>query len=266
MTSESGVGARPGAIVDFEMRGPVAVLSLDDPGRRNALSRALVAGLMAALDRADAQRARAIVLTGRGKAFSAGADIGDLLRAGWMEGRSDGPDPVDVFERLAGERRPVVAAVAGLALGGGFELTLSCDLVVAAPEAAFAVPEVKHGVMPNTGLARIAAIVGTRRALDYVLTGRRIDVEEAHRVGLVNVMAASGGSLETAVALASDIVAGGSPGAIAAIKESLRRHGPTDWGEVRASLARIPPAEWREGLGAFLEKRRPDYDRFWTDR
>jgi enoyl-CoA hydratase len=136
--------------------------------------------------------------------------------------------------------------------------------VVASPEAAFAVPEIKHGVIPNTGLARLAAIVGSRRALEFALTGRKIDVEEANRLGIVNIVTASGEAVATAVALAVDIVRTASPGAIAALKDSTRRHAGTDWAEVRASLGRIPAAEWREGLGAFLEKRRPDYQRFWS--
>jgi enoyl-CoA hydratase len=252
------------SIVRFEMREHVALLTLDDPDRRNALSRRLVAGIMAGLDAAEQHNARAIVLAGAGKAFSAGADIADLLQAGWMEGTGKDPDPVDVFERLACHPRPVIAAVAGAAYGGGFEISLCCDLVVASPEAAFAVPEIKHGVIPNTGLARLAAIVGSRRALEFALTGRKIDVEEAHRLGIVNIVTASGEAVATAAALAVDIVRTASPGAIAALKDSTRRHAGTDWAEVRASLGRIPAAEWREGLGAFLEKRRPDYQRFWS--
>lgn len=250
--------------VGVEIRGQVAVVTLDDPDRRNALSRALVAGLTAALDEAERRGARAIVLAGRGKAFSAGADIRDLLEAGWMEGRAGEPNPVDVFERLAGCDRVTVAAVGGPALGGGFELTLACDLVVASREASFAAPEIGHGVVPNTALARLAPIIGTRRALELVLTGRKLSAEEAGALGLVNALVPNGGLIEAAVALAGEIVAAASPGAIAAAKESLRRHQATDWGEVRASLARIPPAEWREGLTAFIEKRRPDYERFWV--
>jgi enoyl-CoA hydratase/carnithine racemase len=250
--------------VDLEMRGAVAVVTLNDPDRRNALSRRLVRDLNDGLDEARRQGARATVLAARGKAFCAGADIADLLEAGWMEGRSEGPDPVDVFERLAGDDRVTVAAVTGPALGGGFELTLCCDFVVASREASFATPEVGHGVIPNTGLARLAAILGTRRAMELALTGRKMSTEEALSLGLVNAIAPARTVVEAAVALAADIVAAASPGAIAATKESLRRHHATDWAEVRASLARIAPEEWREGLGAFLAKRRPDYDRFWT--
>jgi enoyl-CoA hydratase len=250
-------------VVSFEMNGDIAMVTLDDPGRRNALSFGIVEGALAGLREAREKQARAIVVAAKGPAFCAGADIAALLDGGWMDAPPTRLDPVDLFKALDAESRPVIAAVGGPALGGGFELTLCCDLVVAAPEAWFAVPEIGHGVIPNTALSRLARVIGLRRALELVLTRRRLGSREALSLGLVNSIVPRAALLDAALALAREIVAGASPGAIAAVKESARRHYPTDWTEVRDSLARIPPEEWREGLAAFLERRAPDYERFW---
>jgi len=254
------------APVTWERRDHIAVVTLNDPERRNVLSRALVGALRHCLDEIESSDVRAIVITGAGKAFCAGADIRDLLEAGWMEGRADGPDPIDIFEQLDKSPRLTLAAVNGVAYGGGFELTLCCDVVIAADRATFAIPEVRHGVIPNTALARLAPIIGRRQALDLALTARPLSAEEAQALGLVKQITASDGLIDIAVDFARNITGAGSPGAIAAIKSALRQHTPTDWKQVRQSLLAVPPAEWREGLSAFLEKRPPDYQRFWSKR
>lgn len=250
-------------LVRHEDRDGIAVIELDDLVRRNALSRELVGQLAAAIASSLSGGARALVIGARGRVFCGGADIADLLHSGWMEGRSEGPDPMDVFEAIETSPRPVIAAVDGPAFGGGCEMTLCCDLVVASEQASFAMPEVGHGVIPNTGLARLGGLVGRRMALELAMTGRSVPAREARELGLVNMVVPAGTAVDAAVALARQIVGAAPPAALAAVKAGLARHQPTDWNATRETLALTDPQEWREGLGAFLEKRRPDYSRFW---
>jgi enoyl-CoA hydratase/carnithine racemase len=251
--------------IAFEMRGHIAVITLDEPARRNALSRALVRGLFDALARSVNEHARAIVIAANGPAFCAGANISDL-RDGWMEGKVPETDPVGLFRALVEDPRIVIGAIQGPALGGGFELALCCDLVVAEESAWFSLPELSHGVIPNTGLARLQQIVGMRQAAEMIFTRRRIDVKEARACGLVNDVAGAGEALNHAIALAEQIVSRAPPGAIAAAKRNLQRHAKTDWDAVQSSLREVPAREWQEGLDSFSEKRPPDYARFWLDR
>lgn len=251
--------------VRLEMSGHVAIVSLAAVEQRNALSRPLVAALLDALEDARARSARALVLAGDGPAFCAGADINDLLAAGWMEATPTGPTPTDVFEVLDREPRVVVAAATGAVLGGGFELTLCCDLVIAGSDAMFGLPELGHGVIPNTAMALLGRLIGQRRALELVLTRRRVAAQEALALGLVTAVVPTASARDTAVALAQEIVSGAPPGAIAAAKRGLRHGVAVDWGEVRASLGRLPRREWTEGLGAFRARRRPDYEEFWRE-
>ena len=250
--------------VDVTIQGDVAILTLNDPANRNALSRQLVMDFHGALADARVRTARAMVLAGGEKAFCAGANIQDLLHADWMRGGAPGSNPIGLFEALEAYPRPLLAAVTGAALGGGLELLLSCDLIVASPEAFFALPEIGHGVIPNTALAKLAPLVGRRRALELILTRRRITAEEALSLDLINRIVPREDALAAAVSMAAEIVSGAAPAAIASVKESLRRHARTDWDEVRESLSRLPAEQWQEGLGAFVERRKPDYERFWT--
>lgn len=250
--------------MSYELREGIAVLWLDDPARRNALSRAIVSGMFAALSRSREDNARAIVVAGRGTAFCAGANVDDL-RDGWMEGREPDTDPTRLFQALSEESRIVIAAVHGAALGGGFELTLACDLVLATTQASFALPELGVGVIPNTAAARLHRIVGSRLALELMLTRRRVTSAEAEKLRLVNKLVdASSDVVSEAVALAAQIVSQAGPGAIAAAKRAHRAHAPTDWERVRASLLDVPPTEWQEGLDAFADKREPNFSRFWA--
>ncbi len=244
-------------------QGHVALLTLDFPDNHNALSTALVREALAALRGLDPREVRAIVVAAKGRFFSAGANIHDLHQGGWLSGAPNPEDPVALFETLASHRLPVIAAVTGPALGGGFELSLSCDLAVAADNAWFAAPEAGLGVIPNTALARLTAIVGRRRALEIMLTRRRVTAQEALALGLVNEVTAPEAVVEAALALARRITDEAPPAALAAIKEGVDRHRPTDWDEVRASVGRLPADQWQEGLGAFAEKRKPDYTAFW---
>lgn len=249
----------------FEMRENVALITLNDPKRRNALSRAIVRGLLEALDRCADTGARAIVIAANGTAFCAGANIDDL-RNGWMEAKDPEEDPALLFKRLVESEYPIVAAVHGPALGGGLELVLSCDLAVASEQAWFALPELGHGVIPNSAVALLPRVLGTRRALDLVLTRRRVQAEEALAIGLVNRITPSERVQQEALQLVEDIVGKAPPGAIRAAKANLRGHAAVDWQRVLGSPLDVPRDEWQEGLDSFTQRRAPSYERFWERR
>jgi enoyl-CoA hydratase/carnithine racemase len=248
--------------VSYHLHDGIATLTLDDQQSRNALSRASVSALLGLLERSRLEKARAIIIAARGSVFCAGANIDDL-KDGWMSGASDPTDPALLFRALAEESRPTIAAVQGGALGGGFELTLACDLAVMGTKAYLALPELGHGVIPNTALARLHQVVGTRRAMELILTRRRLTGLEAIQWGLASRVVPSTDVLPNAIDLAQTIVQSAPPGAIAAAKRNLARHRETDWARVMSSPEDVPSSEWREGLQAFDEKRKPSYDNFW---
>lgn len=249
-------------MVLYERRGDIALVTLNDLNRRNALSREIVRGVSAALQCAMDQGVRAVVIAANGPAFCAGANIDDL-RDGWMERPAADEDPALMFKRIAEFERPVIAAVHGPALGGGMELTLACDLVVAGEAAWFSMPELGHGVIPNTGVALLPRVVGSRRAFDLILTRRRVPADEALDFGLVNRVVPSHAVLDSALSLAAQVVEAVPPGAMKAAKLNLRAHAAVDWERVVESPRDVPKTEWQEGLDAFMQKRTPDYDRFW---
>jgi enoyl-CoA hydratase/carnithine racemase len=247
----------------FEIRDRIALLTLNDPDRRNALSREIVRGLFQGLDTAIEAGARAIVLAAHGQAFCAGANIDDL-RNGWMEGKDPTEDPALLFKRFTESERPVIAAIHGPALGGGLELALSCDLAIAGDTAWFAMPELGHGVIPNTAAALLPRIVGMRTALDLILTRRRVAAPEALAIGLVNRVVPPEQALQEALALAHDIVAKVPPGALRAAKSNVQAHASVDWQRVLVSPLDVPSAEWQEGLDSFCEHRAPSFEPFWA--
>lgn len=248
--------------VSYRYEAGIAVFTLDDVPKRNALSRRMVKGLNDCLDKSHRDGARAIVLSANGPSFCAGANIDDL-RTGWMEGGDPETDPVRFFKRLAEHPRVTVAAVQGIAAGGGLELTLACDLVVAGPAAGFIAPELGHGVIPPLGLAMLPSIVGRHRAMDIILSRRKIAAAEAHAIGLATH--GSGEEVEVAaIDLARTIVQAIPPGALAVAKRQIARHCGLDWSAILNSPKDVPRAEWQEGLAAFAEKRKPDYCRFWS--
>jgi len=248
--------------VSLEVRGPVAVLTLDNPGKLNALSLEMLDGIGGHLDAVEGDEAvRAVVITGAGeKAFAAGADIGYMRQASVDEARSFADAGHALFRRIEAFPKPVIAAVNGFALGGGCELAMACTLRVASETARFGQPEVKLGVTPGfAGTQRLPRLVGKGRALDLLLTGRIVDAQEALAIGLVNrvVPAADLMAKSRDLALALAALA---PAAMRSIIEAVNRGMEMAFPEaafLEATLFGLcfSTADMREGTRAFLEKR-----------
>ncbi|HET7703129.1 MAG TPA: enoyl-CoA hydratase-related protein [Candidatus Limnocylindrales bacterium] len=242
----------------------VALVTIERPDALNALSFDLLDQLADALDRLDRDRScRAIVLTGSGtRAFAAGADIKELARQTPISLLVE--DRFAVWERIAAVRTPVIAAVRGFALGGGCELALSCDLIVAGDDARFGQPEINLGVMPGAGgTQRLTRAIGKARAMDLVLTGRTITAAEADAMGLVSRVVPAEDTLAAALELARTIAAQ-PPVAVLAAKEAVRmaEELPLSAGlrhERRAFFALFASDDQGEGMAAFVEKRRPSW-------
>ena len=245
----------------------VALLTIDRPEARNALSFALLAELADTLERLDADPAcRTVVLTGAGnKAFAAGADIIEL--ADQTPDRLEVEGHFDAWDRIAGVGLPVIAAVRGYALGGGCELAMSCDLLIAGDDARFGQPEIRIGVMPGAGgTQRLTRAVGIPRAMELVLTGRVLEAAEAFEAGLVTRVVPASETVSAALELA-DTIAGMPPLAVRAAKQAVRAavELPMSAGlrhERAAFFALFATEDQREGMRAFIEKRSP----VWTGR
>ena len=248
--------------VQIERRNHVGLILLDEPQTHHALSRSLVSDVLDALAHESIVQARAIVISSTGPSFCAGANINDLL-GGWMSTPDAPDDPVRMFRTLAQDPRPTIAAVDGAAIGGGFELMLSCDLAVASARSWFSLPELAHGVIPNTALMRLQQMIGLRGLYQLMMTGERLTSDRALSLGLVSSVCDPGRAVETAVQMAGEIVDRVSPGALALAKRTAMQYANTDWQRVQASLLDAPKREWQEGLTAFTQTRRPDYSEFW---
>jgi enoyl-CoA hydratase len=245
--------------VVVETRDNVLVITINRPEARNAVNGAVAEGVAAALDRLDGEASLSVgVLTGAGGTFSSGMDLKGFLK---------GETPVIEGRGLAGlteapPRKPLIAAVEGYALAGGFEMVLACDLVVASSDAKFGIPEVKRGLVAGGGgLLRLPQRLPYYVAMELALTGDSITGEQAQRLGLVNRVVEPGTALDGALELAAAIAANG-PLALAASKEILRRS--LDWTEAegwKQQLDIMAPVfsseDAREGAAAFAEKRPP---------
>ena len=246
----------------YEVQGAVALVTLNRPEARNAVNGAVCDGMRAAIDRAEADPAvRCVVLTGAGKVFCAGMDLKAHLAG------ETGPVLFGEhgFAGFVARRRtkPVVAAVEGAALAGGFEIMLACDLVIAGESAVFGLPEPTIGLIAGAGGAvRLGRRIPRVLANELLLTGTPIPAAKARDWGLVNAVVADGGARDAALALAGRI-AGNAPGAL---RDTLRladlafaeEDAARGWPENDATIrAMADGAEAREGIGAFLEKRPP---------
>lgn len=245
-------------------QGRVGVITLNRPQQLNALNDALMDALGTALLDFDANRAiGAIVITGSDKAFAAGADIAAMADWSYMDVvQSD--FITRNWETIRRVRKPVIAAVAGFAMGGGCELALSCDIIVAAESAQFALPEVKLAMLPGAGgTQRLPRAIGKAKAMDMCLSARTLSAQEADRYGLVSRVVANEQLMTETMALAERI-AGYSLPALMAIKESVNRAWESSLTEGvlferRQLHARFASADAHEGMHAFLEKRKPAF-------
>ena len=248
-------------------RDGVALVTIDRPEARNALSFALLADLAEALEALDADTAcRAIVVTGSGdRAFAAGADIVEL--ADQTPERLVAEGHFTAWDRIAAIGLPMIAAVRGYALGGGCELAMGCDLIVAGDDANFGQPEIRLGVMPGAGgTQRLTRAVGMALAMELILTGRMLDAQEAKSAGLVTMVVPADQTVSAALDLAATI-ATMPPLAVRAAKRSVLAAAnlPLAEGlrqERAAFFALFGTQDQREGMAAFVAKRPP----VWTGR
>jgi enoyl-CoA hydratase len=246
-----------------EQHGAVAVIRLNRPKALNALSGAMIREIGAALAAADADAATgAIVLTGSEKAFAAGADIKEMAALGFADAYlADYPGGID---SAGATRKPIVAAVAGYCLGGGCELMMMCDIVIAAESARFGQPEITIGVGPGFGGSqRLPRAIGKAKAMDLILTGRTMDAAEAERAGLVSRVVADARLMEEALAVAAKVAAFSRPGVLVA-KEAVNRAYETTLAEGlrferRMFHALFATDDQKEGMAAFVEKRPPRF-------
>ncbi|USU05563.1 enoyl-CoA hydratase [Sphingomonadaceae bacterium OTU29LAMAA1] len=242
-----------------ERRDRVTLITLDRPEALNALNAQVLDDLLAALAAFDADDSRGCaVLTGSAKAFAAGADIKEMQAMDFaaMYGRNH----FSGYERLTATRKPIIAAVAGYALGGGCELAMMCDFILAADSAKFGQPEVKLAVSPGMGGSqRLARAVGKAKAMEMCLTGRMMDAAEAERAGLVSRVIPAADLVEEAVKTAATI-AGMAPLAVLANKEMVNAAFETTLAqgvqfERRLFHGLFGTADQTEGMAAFVEKR-----------
>jgi len=247
-----------------ETRGRVGLVTLNRPKALNALNDALMNELGEALAKFDADEAiGAMVITGSDKAFAAGADIGAMKDWGYMDVYK-GEYITRNWERMRSIRKPVIAAVAGYALGGGCELALMCDIIIAADTAKFGQPEIKLGIIPGAGgTQRLPRAVGKAKAMDLVLTARMMDAAEAERAGLVSRVVAADKLIDEALAAAAQIAEFSLPSVMMA-KEAVNRayESPLAEGmlfERRLFHALFATEDQKEGMAAFVEKRKPKF-------
>jgi len=245
-----------------ETHGRVSVITLNRPQQMNALDDALMDALGAALLACDANAdIGAIVITGNDKAFAAGADIAAMADWSYMD-VYQGDFITRNWETIRRVRKPVIAAVAGFAMGGGCELAMACDMIIAAESARFALPEIKLAMLPGAGgTQRLPRAIGKAKAMDMCLSGRMLDAAEADRYGLVSRVVADERLLAETIDLAARIAAFSLP-ALMAIKESVNRawEAPLSEGigfERRQLHARFASEDAHEGMHAFLSKRKP---------
>ncbi|MDO5642350.1 MAG: enoyl-CoA hydratase [Paracoccus sp. (in: a-proteobacteria)] len=250
--------------INVEISDYIALIRLNRPDAMNALNSHLLGELTAALADADRNdKVRCIVITGSEKAFAAGADIKEMSEKTFAEVfNADlfgaGPDAISAI------RKPVIAAVAGYALGGGAELAMACDFIIAADNAKFGQPEINLGVVPGIGgTQRLTRAVGKSKAMDMILSGRFMDAEEAERAGLVSRVVPAAKLIPETMAVARKI-AEKSQVAVKAAKECVNRSQETTLREGllferRVFHALFSTEDQKEGMAAFLEKREPQF-------
>jgi enoyl-CoA hydratase len=246
-----------------ETQGRVGIIRLNRPQALNALNKALIAELTQAIEAFDAdEKIGCMLITGNDKAFAAGADIKEMADKPFIDAYLG--DFVSNWNAAACARKPIVAAVAGFALGGGCELAMQCDIVVAADTARFGQPEIKLGVIPGIGgTQRLAHAVGKAKAMDLILTGRMMDAAEAERSGLVARVVPAAHLMDEAMKLAETVANMSLPSVLAG-KEAVNRAFESGLSEGTAFERRIfhslfATEDQKEGMKAFIQKRTPKW-------
>ncbi|OGO17745.1 MAG: enoyl-CoA hydratase [Chloroflexi bacterium RBG_16_48_8] len=249
--------------IETEVHGRVGLIRLNRPKALNALNREVMTELTDALDEYDSNsNIGAIVITGNEKAFAAGADIKEMAEASSVEMLQR--DHISIWDRIRSVKKPIVAAVSGWCLGGGNELAMICDMVVASESAKFGQPEINLGVIPGAGgTQRLTRAVGKAIAMEMVLNNRTLSAEEAYQFGLVNRVVPLESYLDEAIQLAAEMAAR-APVAIRLGKEAVNHafesflsNGIAD--ERRAFYFLFSTEDQKEGMQAFIEKRKPDW-------
>jgi enoyl-CoA hydratase/carnithine racemase len=250
--------------VSLSVEGPVATVRINRPEALNALNSVVVKELVRAFDILDADDSvRCAVLTGSDRAFCAGADVKEMANLSAAE-MASGDHLRPVWERAASFRKPLIAALSGYALGGGLELAMCCDIIVASEGTKLGQPEINIGIIPGgTGTQRLARAVGKYKAMEMILTGGSVSAEEAKSLGLVNRVVQPGKYLEEALKLASEI-ASKAPLAARSAKRAVtasQERGLSEGIEVERKFfyELFDTEDKKEGMAAFLEKRKPNY-------
>jgi enoyl-CoA hydratase/carnithine racemase len=250
--------------IDAQLRGAVGIAQLNRPEARNALSPQLMDELLEVLEGWDADpEVRCIVIAGGDKVFAAGADIKAMAQRSFPEALA--APSAGFWRRLATLRTPTIAAVAGFALGGGCELALACDMIVASDKAEFGQPEVMLGIIPGGGgTQRLARVLGKQRAMELILTGRRVTADEAHQLGFVNRVVGSNSWFDAALELAT-VVASRPPLAVRFAKQAVLAAEETTLSggleqERRLFELSMATEDRVEGMTAFIEKRKPEFN------
>lgn len=249
--------------IETSIEGSVAIIELNRPHQLNSLNRKLVSELVEAMEHFDRDnQVRVIVLTGKGRAFSAGADIDEMT--------DDDPISLELlnqfadWDRFALIKKPLIGAVKGFVFGGGFELALCCDILIAAGGTEFSFPEVGLGVMPGAGgTQRLTKLAGRTKALEWLWSGERISVEEALKYGVINKIVAPELLMEEAVKFANRL-AKQPPLSLRLIKDSVNKAVDSSLSEGMQYERKnfyllFSTQDQKEGMNAFIEKRKPDY-------
>ncbi len=250
--------------ISLATEGAVATVKLNRPDALNALNSAMVREIVAALDALEADDSvRCVVLTGSDKVFCAGADVKEMAKLSAAE-ISSADHLRAVWERAWKFRKPLVAALSGYALGGGLELAMCCDIIIASEGTKLGQPEINIGIIPGGGgTQRLARAMGKHKAMEMILTGGMITADEAKAHGLVNRVVPAGRHLEEATKLASEI-ASKAPVAVRSAKQAIaaaQESGLSDGLELERRLfyELFATEDRKEGMGAFLEKRKPNF-------
>ncbi|WP_026582340.1 enoyl-CoA hydratase-related protein [Bacillus sp. J33] len=249
--------------IDVTKQEKLGLIALNRPSVLNAINRPMVSEILEAMEGFEADSSiRAIVISGRGRAFAAGADIDEMADDNTIdfELRNQFKD----WDRLAMIKKPIIGAVQGFALGGGFELALCCDLLYAADDAEFGFPEVNLGVMPGAGgTQRLTKLVGKTKAMEWLFTGKRITAREALQHGIVNSLISKELLMEETIK-AAELIANQAPISIRLIKEAVLKavDSPLNEGmefERKNFYLLFSTEDQKEGMQAFIEKRKPQF-------